>query len=249
MGHRDDRDRHADEPRDVGRRHAAGVHDDVGADRALVGHDLVHAAAAQRDLGHARARADLGAVATRAVGQREGELARVEVAVLRQPGGAQDALGRHEREALLRLGRRDDLERQPEGLGPARLPAQLLHALRARREAEAADLVPAGILAGLAPQIGVQADRVHHHPGQADRRAQLADEAGRVPGRAGREVVLLDEHDVLPAEPREVVGDARATDASADHDGLGLAPHGRSSIDSYACARRYRRAAARGRRW
>ena len=96
--------------------------------------------------------------------------------------------------------------------------------------------MPAGILAGLAAQLGVEADRVHHHPRQADRRAQLADEARRVPGRAGREVVLLDEHDVLPAEPREVVGDAAAADASADHDGPGLAPHGRSSIDS-SCAR------------
>ena len=130
MRHRDDRHRDADEPRDVRCRHAGGVDDDVGVDLALVGHDLGTRAVAPRDRGDARARADLGAVATRAVGERERQLARVEVAVLRQPRGAQHALRRHEREALLRLGRRDDVERQAERLGPAGLAPQLLACAR-----------------------------------------------------------------------------------------------------------------------
>ena len=142
------------------------------------------------------------------VGERERELARVEVAVVRQVGGGEHAVGRHERELLLRLGRGDDLHRQAEGAGPGVLALDLLQPRGRRREPQAAELVPAGILAGLALQLAVEADGVHHHPRQRDGRAQLADEAGGVPGRAVRELVLLDEHGVRPAELGEVVEDA-----------------------------------------
>ena len=72
-----------------------------------------------------------------ALGERERELRGVEVAVRRKPGRAEHAVGRHQREELLRLLGRDQLERQPERLRPARLAAQLLHALLARREPDA----------------------------------------------------------------------------------------------------------------
>ena len=42
------------------------------------------------------------------------------------------------------------------------------------------------------------------------------DEAGRVPGGALGQLVLLDQHDVGPAEPGQVVGDAAARDPAAD---------------------------------
>ena len=62
---------------------------------------------------------------------------RVEPAVGRQPDGAEDAVGRHQREAVLGLAGADQLERQAERLGPAGLAAQLLEPLRASTPAAA----------------------------------------------------------------------------------------------------------------
>src|SRR6185312_6136343 len=115
---------------------------------------------------------------------------------------------------------------EAKALRPAGLALDLLVALLRRRKPQPAELVPAGVLARLAGQVGVEPDRVLHHLRQADRRAQLADEPGRVPGRAVGEAVLLDEDDVLPAEPGEVVEDAGAADPATDHDRLRLVSHG-----------------------
>ena len=62
-----------------------------------------HPAAIRADRDDPRVRPDLRAALARAGGQRVGEPGRVEPAVGRQPDGAQDAVGRHEREAVLRL--------------------------------------------------------------------------------------------------------------------------------------------------
>ena len=78
--------------------------------------------------------------------------------------------------------------------------------------------MPAGILARLLAQVGVEPDRVLHHLGQADRRAKLADQAGRVPGRPVGELELLDQHHIRPAHAGQVVEDGAAADAAADHD-------------------------------
>ena len=168
--------------------------------------------------GHRRARLELRAEPARRVGERERQLARVEVAVVGDERRRDDAVGRHRREELLRLLRRHDLHRQAERLRPRRLAPQLLVPRLRRREPEAAELVPAGIVAGQLLQLGVEPDRVLHHPRQRDRRAQLADEAGAVPGRAVRQLVLLDEERVRPALLREVVEDGAADHAAADHD-------------------------------
>ena len=226
VGHRDDRDGHADQPRDIRRGHAGGVDHDLGLDLALVGHDAADPpAGVALDRGHARARVDLGAVVARAVGQRERQLARVEVAVARQERGAVHALGRHQRKALHRLGGGDDLERESERLGPAGLALDLLQPLGRRGEADAAELVPPGSLPVSRREGRVELDRVHHHPRQRHGRPQLADETGRVPGRAVGQVELLDQHDILEAELREVVGDAAATHAAADHHRSGSVLH------------------------
>ena len=142
---------------------------------------------ARLDAGHARAREDARAALARALRERERELRRVEVAVGREPRGAEHAVGRHEREQLLRLVGRDQVERQAERLRPARLAAQLLHALLARGEPDAAALDPAARLA----ELPVQLDRVHHHLREIHRAPQLAHEARGVERRARRELVAL----------------------------------------------------------
>ncbi len=138
--------------------------------------------------------------------------------------GTQHAVGRHRREHALGLLCRDQLQWEAEGLGPPGLARKLLHALRARGQAERADLVPAGFQADLVAQGAIEVDRIHHHPRQAERAAQLPDEAGGVEGRAAGESRSLDEHRVRPAESRQPVEDGHAAHASADHNRAGAIP-------------------------
>src|SRR3954463_2037832 len=77
--------------------------------------DAADTAVAHADPGHARVREDPHPPAARAVGQGVGQLRGVAVAVARQVGRRAPAVGHHQREELLRLARRDPLQRQPEG--------------------------------------------------------------------------------------------------------------------------------------
>ena len=202
---------------DLRRVHAGGVDDDVALDAALVRLDRDDAAVARLDAGHGRPHLDLRAEPPRRVGERERQLARVEIAVVGDVGGREHAVGAHRREQRLRLLRRDDLHRQPERLRPRRLAADLLEPRLRRREPQAAELAPAGVVPRQLLQLGVEPDRVLHHPRQRQRRAQLADEPGRVPRRAVRQLVLLEEERIRPALLREVVEDGAADHAAADH--------------------------------
>ena len=153
VGHRDDRDVHADHPAELRREHAARVDHDVGTDltafTAVLHRDASDPTTLRPDLHDARVRADLRPALARAGGQGVGKTGRVEPAIGRQVDRAEDALGRHEREACLRLVGGDELERQAERLGPAGLAAELLETFRAGREAERADLVPRRVRPGL----------------------------------------------------------------------------------------------------
>ncbi len=144
--HRDDRHGHAGQPADLGREHPAGVDHDVGADlgafAGVLDRHAGHAAAVRADGDDPGPGPDPGALLARAGGQRVGQPGRVQPAVGRQPDCAKDAVRRHQREAILGLPRRDELEREAERLGPAGLPAKLLETLRAGGETKRADLVP-----------------------------------------------------------------------------------------------------------
>ena len=199
------------------REHPAGVDDDVSLDLALVGGDAGDAASLDVDRRHAGVRRDLGAALPRTRGERERELRGVDVAVGRQIRGAENAVGGHRREELLRLGGGDQLERQAERLCPAGLPRDLLDPLRRRRETKRADLAPARLEPDLLADRAVEIDARHHHLRQRERAAQLADEPCGVERRARRQVGALDEDHVVPAEAREPVEDRAAADAAADH--------------------------------
>ena len=223
--HRDERHVDSRERAELLREHPARVDDHLGLDRALVGDDAEDAAALDRDLGDAGVGVDLGAAAPRALGEREGELRRVDVAVGGEEGRAEDALGRHRREEPLRLLRRDQLEGEAEGLRPAGLAGELLQPLRGGREPERADLAPAGLELDLGAEGPVQLDRAHHHLRERERAAQLPDEPGGVEGRARREVGAVDEDGVRPAELGQPVEDRAAPDPASDHDDPRPVPH------------------------
>ena len=225
MRHRHDRDGDAREPPQLGGEHAAGVDDDLGLDVALVSRDTEHAALLDRDRRHARVRRDLRAVAARSFGEREGELRRVDVAVGGEIRRAEHTLGGHRREELLRLGRGDQLQREPEGLGPAGLACDFLEALLRGGQPQRPDLAPSRLEAHLGSDRPVELDARHHHLRQRERAAQLADEAGRVEGRARGQIGALDEDDVVPAEPRQPVENRAAADAAADHHRSRPVPH------------------------
>src|SRR5204862_7873378 len=102
-------DRHGDpgEAADFGRKHAAGVHDDVRADDcALAGVLDLYAGdppALDADVDDAAVGPDGDPAATGTRRQGLGEAGRVQPAVGRQEDRAEHALGRHQGEALLGL--------------------------------------------------------------------------------------------------------------------------------------------------
>ena len=228
--HRHDRDVDPRQRADLARVHATCVDDDRRRDRAPIRLDARDATALDRDSGDACPRRDLGAAPPRALCQREGELARVDIAVGRQERRPQHAVRRHRRKPLLRLRGRDQLEREAERLRPAGLARDLLHPLGGRREAKRAHLVPSRLEPDLVLERAVQVDALHHHPRERERSAKLPDQAGGMERRAARELGPLHEDDVVPAEPRQPVEDRAAADAASDHHGLGAVAHARSLV-------------------
>ena len=120
--HRDHGNGHTGQGADLPCEHAAGVHDHLGLDRPLVRLDATYPATLDVDSGHPRVRRDLGAALPGSFGEGVRELARVDVAVGREVGGAEDSLRGHGWEQPLGLLRRDELERKTERRGPAGLP-------------------------------------------------------------------------------------------------------------------------------
>src|SRR4029077_11494890 len=130
--------------------------------------------------------------------------------------------------------------------GHRRVALELHHALRGARHAHAAAPLPAGGLARLGLETAVEIDAVADEPGEVARRPELPDQPRRVPGGPAEEAALLEQHHVAPPELRQVIRDARADDAAADHDGPRLVDHGATGRDSRR-GRRYRSCAAAGR--
>ena len=214
-------------PPDLRREDAAGVDHDVSLEGAAIGAHAAHAAALDLDACHGLVDQDPGAPGPGAGSQGVGQVGGIEPAVGGQEHRAQDARWVHEREALLRLLRRQEFQGQTEGARPADLALQLLVPCRTRCQTQRADLVPRDIDARLGRQTPVELGAVHHHPGQGRGAAQLADETRRMERRAAGQARALEQHDVRPAELRKVVGHARAADAAADDDGLGVLDHAR----------------------
>jgi hypothetical protein len=187
--------------------------DDLGLDLAPLGGELANAPAGRVDRRHTRVREYAAAALTRAVDQRGRQQRRVEIAVGRQVGAAADPVGAHQREEPLALLRREQLEREPERLGPGDLAHRLLLALGGAGQPDAAALNPAAV------ELAVERHGIHHQTGQRDASAQLSDEPRGVKGGAARELAAIDQDDIALAELGQVVRDRGAADAAADdHD-------------------------------
>ena len=115
--------------------------------------------------------------------------------------------------------RADELDRDPVGLGEDRLSGHRLHPLGRAREVQVSDAAEPRVLTGLLGQLRQELGGVAGHPQEGlIRHARRGDQPGRVPGRAGGEFLAFQQDDVADAGLREVIGDAAADHAAADHD-------------------------------
>ena len=189
--------------------------------RPCVGDDGPHRAAGRLDRLDPHAGAQRRAERPGAGGEGLRQPRRFQVSVAGEPAGGEHVVDLERRRERGGLGPVEQVQVEPVGGGGADLPVQLVHPFRRGGQAQAADAAPARVEPGLVAQFRVQGRRIHDHFGLGDGRTQLADEAGRVPGGALGQVVLLEEHDVGPAQPGEVVGDAATGHAAADDHGAG----------------------------
>ncbi len=136
-----------------------------------------------------------------------------------QPGGA------HRGKDAGRLGGPDHLRLDAEGPGPADAPPERLEHGRTGREPQASDRPPARRLTQLVPQPPVERHAGPHQGDVSWRGSELGHQAYGVERGAAGELALLQKDHVTAPRRREVVGDAVADDATADHDDRGVGPH------------------------
>ena len=120
------------------------------------------------------------------------------------------------------LRRADDLGLDTDRAADRVHALQLLQALSAGGERQAAgDAEPRG-LAGFRLQSEIEVGGVGGHPAVEGRAAQGPDHAGRMPSGAAGELVALQQESVAAAELGQVIEGAAADDAATDHHDLGL---------------------------
>ncbi len=182
MRERDDRHAHAGHAPDLGREHAARVDHDLGLDRRPT-RSARRARAPPRSTSIPVTRVCVktrAAALARALGQRVGQLRRVEVAVGRQVGGAAHAVGDHQREQLAapRLA-------EISSSGSPNVFAQATwRSTSCSRSGVQARRMPPHCTQ---PQssVPVELDRVHHHAASATR-SSAADRRAPPSGRSSR---------------------------------------------------------------
>ena len=218
VDHRRERDRRARHPREARAPDPAADHDAPGLEIAAGRAHAAHASVLDVDA------EDLGVGADGQRPGRHGGLAHQRAGLQRVDHAGARRVEPAEDHALVEIGDElADLRRreQRDRLDAPRLrrgdaARELLHALGGAR-----DLDPAALRED--PQLAVLADALERQRGHLARVVDREDEVGRVAGRAARvgERPLVDQHELAGAEAREVVHEAVADDARADHDDVG----------------------------
>ncbi len=210
--------------------HAGTVHDVLGLDVTMRGADAGDRLAAGQEAGRGHALEDPHAQLAGALGQRHGDVYRVDPAVLLDVEAGQDVVGVGEREQLLHLTGGDLLDVDAAEPVESRDAAVLLEAVGIGRHLDEAHGLESGRQSGLRLQPAVEIARVLPHLRRGLRGgAERHHEPGGVPGRSGREPVALEEHHVGPAEVGEVVRERGTDHATADDDDAGAVRNGGGS--------------------
>ena len=219
---------------DLARPQTAGVHHVLGVHVALIGDHIPGAVGARLQVGHAGMPHDLGAADLRGLGVGVGHAVRIDVPFDRIVHRAREVPLVHEREQPGRLVDRNDFEIHAE-IAAARLRhLQPVEPLARAGEHDAAGDVHAAGLTGDLLDLLVEIDGVLLQLRDVRIAVDGVHAARRMPGRSGRQLRPLDQQHVLPAGLRQVIQDARADDAAADHHHLRVAFHDNS--DFSACA-------------
>ncbi len=199
-------------------REVAGAGDHVFAgDVALVGRHPPFAIHRLRDAGDRGVAIDLGAARARTLGQRLGQVGRLDIAVVGMLDGADDAVGFAQRPDFLQLCGRQLVDLDADGLGHAGVIHELVPAVRGAGEADVGAFLEAHMLAGLGFELAIELDRVFVNLADRIGHVEQRQQARRMPGGAGGQLLALDEDDIAPALLGQVVERRNADDAAADH--------------------------------
>ena len=219
--------------RDLGAVETSRIDDDVAVDRVglTLGLD-VHAPAGigaleAVDIHDSGVTPNLGTHRPRSPGQRLRQAAGIDIALIgvEQAGDDRAVVG-PVRMHRLHLGRRDDLEIEPEAGRDGDQMVEVIDALGRVARPERPGVAIGDRVIGIIGQLRVGLPRVV--PGALTEPAvgERRDVAGRVPRRTGGEFVLLDQNRVGASGRRQVPLDRRADGSTADDDNLETVGHG-----------------------
>ena len=199
------------------------VDHDLGMDAALVRHHIPGAVGPlgkPRHLGKAR---HLRTFVARALGESLGELRRIDVAVFRIPGTAQEIVRLQPGIVFaLQLLCGQHLHIHAGGIGHGRDMLELLHAFLRMRQAHGARHVPVDGIADLVAKPVIEARAIVLQLHQVEVAGEIRRIAGRVPGRTGCQFVLFDQQHIALAGHRQMIETACADGAAADDDDTGM---------------------------
>ena len=171
----------------------------------------------------AQAFLDLHAVRPRPLRIGHGQRIGIDVAVAGNEGGALDAFGRQEGEALPGLGSRQRVTFDGEAAGLGHGAADLAPARGRGGKAQGTRLAPGNGAVRLLLEAVEHGDGVLHQAREVALAAELADEAGRVPRRAVGEPALLGQQHVAGAGPAQMIGERGADDPAPDDEDAAVA--------------------------
>ena len=160
---------------------------------------------------------DFGTAIARTLGERLGEIGRLDIAVIGMLDRAEHAVRLAERPDFLDLRRRELVDLDADRLGDARVIHELVPAILGAGEADVGADLEADILAGLGFEALVEGDRVFVDLADRIGKVEERQEAGRMPGRARGQLMAFDQNDIAPALLGQVIERRDAHHAAADH--------------------------------
>ena len=207
--------------------HAGAIDQEIAAPVARLRLDAGHAPVLDLDAGDTGADHDAGPLIFRPLGQRLAHTGRVDIAVGGDINRRAHILGRHDREEILRLPRRELVHLQPKTLRHGERAFVLHLALGRTGKAQAAVFLPVDRHASFGLEPVIELDRMPQHARHVARGAELADQPRGMPGGAMGDAALFQDDDILFAHAGEMIGNRAADNAGADDDDLGMPPAGR----------------------
>ena len=196
---------------------AGAGNDMLAGNVALIGGHQPFAIRLLADPGHHRVPVNRRPALPRPLGQRLGQIGRLDIAIVRMLDRPQHTVGVAQRPDRLDLIRGEEIHvdaNRPRDTGIIMI---FVHPVGGRRQPDVGHLREADIQPGFCRQCGIQPDRILVQ--LADRVAEVEQwqQPGGMPGRPRGQFLPLDQHHVGPAEFGQMIKRADADHAAADH--------------------------------